>query len=82
MNVMEKVKTLVLSMLLATSLFAIFKPYIDFVWHQNIDNLFTQTDVYDFSEDKYLVKQNINLCGKEYEVGSIIEKDLYDKCKN
>ena len=82
MNTIEKTKALILSLLLATSLYSIYDVYIRFVEHQNIDNLFTKTEVYDFSDDKYLAKQNIILCGEEYGIGSIIEKDLYNRCKN
>ena len=81
MNAIEKTKTLVLSLLLATSVLALCDNYIKFVEHQNLNDFFYYTDVYDFNQNEYLVKKELNLCGREYLPGDIIYKNIYESCK-
>jgi hypothetical protein len=54
----------------------------EFLEYQNLDEYFSSNGVYDFSDTEFLVMEDISLCGTTYQTGSIIQKDLYNRCIN
>jgi hypothetical protein len=54
----------------------------NFIQNQDLNDYFISSEVYDFSEDRYLLNKDINLCGKDYHVGETVDKDRYDYCIN
>ena len=81
MNAIERIKILLVSLLIFSSAIITLNGFIDFIENQNLNNYFLTEDVYNFSDESYLVKKEINICGKKYLPGDIINKETYDYCK-
>ena len=81
MNAIERIKLLIISFIIFSSVIIIISGCVDFIKHQNLDNYFSNEDVYDLNDESYLVKKEINICGKKYLPGDVIEKETYDYCK-
>ena len=81
MNPIERLKILLVSIIISSSVIIIISGCVDFLQHQNLDNYFLNEDVYDLSDESYLVKKEITICGKEYSPGEVIKKETYNYCK-
>lgn len=81
MNAIERIKILLVSLLIFSSAIITLNVFIDFIENQNLDNYFITEDVYNFSDEYYLVEKELNICGKKYVPGSVINKKTYDYCK-
>lgn len=80
--VIEKLQTIIAACTILLVVICIANACVGFLNNQNFDELLTTNDVYNFTDDLYLVEDNIVLCGVEFEPGHVIQKDLYNKCNN
>ena len=82
MNSIEKILSLSLCVCVSCSfIIPFYYECKDFIDNQNIENYFDENEVYNFSSEKYLIKDELILCGEEYTAGELIEKELYNSCK-
>ena len=81
MNAIERIKILLVSLLIFSSAIITLNGFINFIENQNLDNYFLTEDVYNFSDEYYLVEKEMNICGKKYIPGNVINKETYDYCK-
>ena len=47
---------------------------------QNLDNYFMNDNYYIINEDEYILKKDINLCGRVYHTGASIASGFYNEC--
>lgn len=80
--VIEKLQTIIAACTIFFVVFGIANACVGFLNNQNFNELLTTNNVYNFTDDSYLVKDNIVLCGVEFKPGDVIQKDLYNKCNN
>ena len=78
----EYIKGLIFGSIIAACLFGTAWGCHNFLEHQNLDNYFNSDGVYDFSDEQYLLMEDTELCGINYLAGSIVDKELYNKCIN
>jgi hypothetical protein len=81
MNTIQTIENIVLSFILVSSIIIIISGCVCFLQHQNLDNYFLNEDIYDLSDELYLIKNETNICGKKYLPGDIISKESYNYCK-
>lgn len=83
MNNIERILVnMVCGVILGGLLLCFSHQYFNFVKNQNLDSYFVDNDVYEINDNEYLTKRQMNLCGTEYQIGEIIDKNTYDYCIN
>lgn len=81
-NIIERIQTIIVAGIIFTTIYGIAHGCVCFLNNQNFDELLSENNVYDFTDESYLAKDNIVLCGVEFKPGDVIQKDYYNKCKN
>ena len=83
MNIIEKILSHILGGVVLGGVIICFSLLcFNFVKNQNLDSYFVDNDVYEINDNEYLTKRQMNLCGTEYQIGEIIDKNTYDYCIN
>ena len=81
-HAIERIQTMIVAGIIVVFIMCIIDSCVDFLNNQNFDELWNDNEMYDFTNDSYIAKQNIVLCGVEYNPGDVIQKDLFNKCNN
>lgn len=81
-NIIERLQSIIAAGTIFLTVIAICNGCVNFLNNQNFDEFLESPEVYNFTDNTYLVKDSIVLCGVEYKPGDVIQKDVYNKCSN
>ena len=81
MNIIEKILSHIIGgIILGGFIICFVLLCCKFLDTQNLDNYFMNDNYYIINEDEYILKKDINLCGRVYHTGVSIDSGFYNEC--